>query len=252
MVEGLSRRLRAFADKDGRGYPDWASRYVPVVNRFRVWGAFAKPVLEIGANENGLARFSGTRVIAVDIARDHLVASRATQKITPVVADMAALPFRDGAFGGCVCMDSLEHIDERTRSRAIREACRVLADSGVAVIGFPAGQAAARAEEAIRLAYGRYCGQRLRWLEEHVEHGLPDTARVRLEVESAAGRAHGVSVGKNVNVWVWRAMWRILMCGWPGRGNVLFQVLLRLATPLVCRAHVGTCYRTFVWVEPGS
>ena len=33
MLESIGQRLRAYAEKDGRGYPDWAIRYVPIVKR---------------------------------------------------------------------------------------------------------------------------------------------------------------------------------------------------------------------------
>ena len=61
--------MRAFAEKDGRGYPDWAMRYLPVVRRFGRRVFREHTVLEIGANENGIARFVETHVVAVDIVR---------------------------------------------------------------------------------------------------------------------------------------------------------------------------------------
>ena len=70
--------------------------------------------------------------------------------------------------------------------------------------------------------------------------------------ESAIGDPHRITVAKNANLRLWRWMWRVMMCGWPGRGNALFQALLRVVTPLLCRCHFGACYRTIIWVEPGD
>lgn len=250
MGRGIGEKLRAYAEKDGRGYPDWALRYRPVARRVRPFLREDARALEIGANENGLARFTRVRTICVDVARAHLDAARKAQPVLPVVADAGALPFRDGAFEVCVCMDTFEHFDADTRERAVREMVRATAASGIAAAAFPSGDAAARAEEAIRKAYFTFCGRTLKWLEEHMQFPLPDALDVAALFARHAGAARRVTVEKNANVRVWAFMWRILMCGWPGRGNALWQVVLRWCTPLLCRMHFGTCYRAVVWMEP--
>lgn len=250
MFEALGRCLRAYAEKDGRGYPDWAVRYVPVIRRLGSRTAAAGRILEIGANENGFARFSGAPVTAVDIALEHLRAARGVQPVTPVLADMTALPFADDTFGLCVCMDTFEHLPRERRAPAVAELARVLRRDGTAVIGFPAGVEAERAEAVVRAAYRRYTGRALGWLEEHVAVGLPDAAELARRFEEAAGSTHHVACCGNVPLWVWRRMWLVLMCGWPGRGNAAFQALLRLITPLLCRLGGNRCYRTLIWLEP--
>ena len=104
MFETLGKRLRSYAEKDGRGYPDWAVRYVPLVRRLGTRLPNATRILEIGANENGLSRFAGVPVIALDVALDHLKAARATQNVTPVVGSITALPFREDCFEICACL----------------------------------------------------------------------------------------------------------------------------------------------------
>ena len=44
MRSAIADTLRAFAEKDGRGYPDWASRYVPIARRLRPYHRRAAPV----------------------------------------------------------------------------------------------------------------------------------------------------------------------------------------------------------------
>lgn len=242
--------LRAYAEKDGRGYPDWAMRYLPIVRRWGGCKSWAGPVLEIGANANGLARFTATRVIAVDISLASLREARAAQGVLPVLADITALPLRASSAGKCVCMDTLEHLPDAQRPSALREIARVLARNGAAAIGFPSGSRAQLAERRVRRAYAQFTGGTIVWLEEHAEQPLPDPDALETVLRDALGTAHFVQRSGNTNVWLWTWMWRVLMCGWPGRGNSLFQALLRWAVPLLSRCHFRPCYRVMFWIEP--
>lgn len=250
MLERIGERLRAYAQKDGRGYPDWALRYAPIVRKLRRRMHRRARIIEIGTNENGFARFARRRVIAVDIDRDHLDAARAAQDVLAVLADMCALPFAAGCADLCICVDTLEHVPPEKRSAALNEIARVIRESGIAVAAFPAGAAAVSAEQTVQAAYRKYVGRSLAWLDEHRQRGLPDPRAVVQTFKTAVGNTHRVFQFGNAPVWLWRWMWRILLCGWPGRGNALFQALLRAITPLLTRIRFGTCYRTVIWVEP--
>lgn len=252
MRDHLAAFLRAWAEKDGRGYPDWAMRYLPVLRRLRRRCGLEERILEIGANECGFARFSGRRVIALDQSWDQLGAARAMQPVAGVAADAAALPFADASFGICVCLDVFEHLPESARLNAVTEILRVTHPSGVAVIGFPAGADATAAEAHIRAAYHAHTGRTLTWLEEHHACGLPDAAAMYDAVHDCAGGTRRISVEGNAALPVWEWIWKVLMCGWPGRGNAVFQVLLRMLVPVLSRMHATPCYRTLIWIEPFS
>lgn len=251
VFERMGQRLRAYAEKDGRGYPDWAMRYVPIVRRLNKMGALENArIVEIGTNENGFSRFSGRRVIAVDRAFEHVRATVRSQDALGVVADAAALPFRENAFDLAICVETFEHMPAMVRFAAIAEMTRVMKPSAVAVITFPFGEAARAAEVGISAAYWKHTQGTMRWFEEHAAEELPDPEVVAEQFATRLRDSHAVRREKNANIYLWRWTWLVLMCGWPGRGNALVQVFLRWMTPILCRAHFGTCYRAIIWVEP--
>jgi SAM-dependent methyltransferase len=101
-------------------------------------------VLDAGCGPNPassllLAR-SGSTPVGLDIAagtvrlaRRH--AERAGAAFLGIVADLEALPFRDGGFDGVVCDDTIEHVpDDRC---AAGELLRVTAPSGSVVVATP-------------------------------------------------------------------------------------------------------------------
>lgn len=245
MLEGLRR----YAEKDGRGYPDWATRYLPVLRTLAGVDLKALRILEIGANANGFARFAEAQVVSVDIEEAQILEARRNPGVRPVRADIGALPFQARQFDLVVCMDTFEHLPEATREAACRAITEVLDDGGRAVIGFPSGAAAAEAEARIRARYQDHTGNTLRWLEEHAELGLPDHAAIAAAFRACSADRFHVRTEGNTSIWAWEWMWAVLMCGWPGRGNGLFQVLLRWSVPWLSRLHGEPCYRTLIWLE---
>lgn len=249
MRSALKRYLRTQAEKDGRGYPDWAMRYLPLVRRLKKQLPGAR-ALEVGANRNGLARFTRTPVVAVNLSVSELREARECDRVLPVRADMTALPFADKAFDVVVCMDTFEHVSREVRDKGATEIVRVLGPTGTGVVGFPAGAPARAAEARVRAAYQRATGLRLRWLEEHTIYGLPSSIRIFAHFSDQVRATHTVRKVRNTSVVVWEWMWQVLICDWPGRYNAGFQFLLRRLTPLLSRCHFGRCYRALIWLEP--
>ena len=250
MKRWIRESLRRYAEKDGRGYPDWATRYVPIARGLQHRVPGQARILEIGANENSFARFSGRPVVALDFSERQLRAARRVTGGMCVRGNIARLPFASAVFDAVVCVDTFEHLPPGARPSAAAEVLRVLRPTGWAVVAFPSGEGARQAEERIRRAYQVYTGRTLDWFEEHKALGLPDTpALARLFRELGGGR-RTLEIVPNCSLWMWEWMWQVLLCGWPGRGNVFFQALLRAMTPLLARLHHPPCYRTVFWIGP--
>ena len=248
----MTSLLRRWAEKDGRGYPDWAMRYVPIA---RLIGPHIKPgarVLEIGANANGLARFlpPETRVLGVNLDPQELRDACAAQSVIPFLGDATSLPVATAQADVCVCVDTLEHIPSSLRRQVVHELLRVTKPSGLCVIAFPSGEAAAAVEARVREEYRRLTGGDLRWIAEHQELGLPDADEALAWAREASGDGREVRMEWNSPLWLWRWVWRVLMCNWPGRGNAATQALLRAITPLLCGWRAGSGYRAIIRVAP--
>lgn len=96
----------------------------------------ASPVLDVGAGGGANVRDltgAGHAVIAVDISVDAL--RRADLRGRSVAADIARLPFRDGAFPSAVCTEVLEHVADPREVFA--EVSRTLADRGRLYVTVP-------------------------------------------------------------------------------------------------------------------
>jgi ubiquinone/menaquinone biosynthesis C-methylase UbiE len=84
-----------------------------------------------------LAGAGAASVTAVDRSEDALRRARraATEGVRHERADLAALPFEDGAFDLVVCFEAIEHVDDQ--DRVLDELVRVLAPGGVLAISSP-------------------------------------------------------------------------------------------------------------------
>ncbi len=246
MGKSIGQRLRAYAEREGRGYPDWALRYMPIADRLAPYHHDGDTTIEIGANACGYQRFSNARVIAVDYEWDHLQAAREGGAAHAVRADIAHLPFADDAADVIVCADTFEHLPPDMRSIAAQEIGRVLSPRGAAAITFPSGDAAADAEAQVQAEYETHTGRRLGWWDEHAEHGLPDPA----QLQDHFGATHITHVIAINAIATWQWAWRVLLCDWPGRGNALAQVALYWLTPWLATKHEGPCYRAAIFLEP--
>lgn len=246
MGKSIGQRLRAYAEREGRGYPDWALRYMPIAKHLAPYHHDGDTTIEIGANACGYQRFSNARVIAVDYALSHLQEARQGGAAWVVQADIAHLPFADDAAHILVCADTFEHLPKDIRPKAAKEIARVLNRRGAAAITFPSGDAAARAEANVQAEHESQTGRRLPWWDEHAECGLPNPE----DIVDHFGDGHRVEAKWINAIETWQWAWRVLLNNWPGRGNALAQVWLYWRAPRLARKHDGECYRAAIFLEP--
>src|SRR5207247_10661669 len=95
-----------------------------------------------------------------------------------VVSTGIELPFPGGSFDAATSLDVLEHLASQDRPRHLAELVRVARDTVVACtpLGSPGH---VEAERELADWYDRTTGSRHRFLDEHLEHGLPEDEEVR-------------------------------------------------------------------------
>lgn len=89
-----------------------------------------------------------------------------------VVANGTRLPFPDGAFDHVVSVDVLEHIPPPHRTAYLEELGRVSRDAVIIAAPFASGLVEQH-ERMISACYRVLYGVSHKWLDEHIEYGLP-------------------------------------------------------------------------------
>jgi ubiquinone/menaquinone biosynthesis C-methylase UbiE len=114
-------------------------------------------VLDLGCGSGrDLAAFAaeGLAALGLDLSRALLERARAAAPACPLAqADLTALPFRDGAFEGLWICASLLHVPAEAAPVAVREAARVLAPGGWAVVSLKEGEGTSEDGEGRRFVH---------------------------------------------------------------------------------------------------
>jgi SAM-dependent methyltransferase len=212
-------------------------RYEPVVRLVRELGGGT--LLEVGSANVGIRGYGLTepewRITALDRSFDNY--GQAQGAPPPgcefVVGDARQMPFADRSFDVVVALDLLEHLPPADRPPVLAEIGRVARSR--AIVGCPAGAPALAADRRLPALYRRFRQPVPRWLEEHLEHGLPEPR----ELERDLAQFGRVRLLGNENVyahlsvmalhvalhWTWplRALVRALAAGvrLDGRGRRL-------------------------------
>lgn len=220
-------------------------RYVPVLRALPA----GEPICEIGCGDRGIAGWTPRRVVGVE--PEPRPAPDLPPNLERVAATAAALPFADGEMRATVAVDTFEHIDAAERAAAIAEMVRVTALGGRVVINGPAGAAAALADQAVleRLRRrGAAGGSSARWLNEHLERGLPSPEELQRWLDLP--RVRRVQTRGVFNLRLWYVMHLAAMGALPRTGP-LHGVVWKPFAAVARRYHRGACYRLLVIADVG-
>ncbi|HVN34368.1 MAG TPA: DUF4422 domain-containing protein [Casimicrobiaceae bacterium] len=149
---------------------NWKVRYAALLERHPELSDPDRRILEVGSGAEGIARYLRRSVVGVDRVFDRTPGPH----LAPVRGSVLALPFRDRAFDDVVCVDTLEHLANDDRPRAIAELIRVA--RGRVIISGPAGAFAAWGDAAYAEHLRRTGGTVPSWLAEHLKYGIPSLA----------------------------------------------------------------------------
>ena len=146
---------------------NWKVRYAALLERHPELFDSDRRVLEVGCGNEGIARYLRRTVVGLD----RVFVGAVSRHLRAVCGSVLALPFPDGAFDDVVCVDTLEHLAQDDRLRAIRELVRIARKR--VIISGPAGAFAESGDAAYADHIARAGGAVPSWLEEHVRHGIP-------------------------------------------------------------------------------
>lgn len=195
-------------------------------------------VLEVGAGAASIGQYLGRRTTAVDVAFD----PRRNSHTERIQASACALPFPDQAWDVVCSIDMLEHIPPSQRPQAIREMVRV--GRRVVALATPVGAAAYRHDLDTHEYYIREHGSPHRFVQEHVEFGLPDRTEIEDSFRTSArqsGRDLKLKIVPNLNL-----SFRSFYMKFGFHKSVAGRALYVGMFPLAHLGHIfdrGSCYR---------
>ena len=127
-------------------------------------------LLEVGSGPVGIGFFRKVPFVGCDVT----FSSEPHWPMTPVKGSATALPFKDQEFEVVIASDVMEHIPPDVRRAAVSECLRVARK--VTILGFPCGQRAWKADEALVRTYLNRKLAPPDWLSEHMEAPFPEPA----------------------------------------------------------------------------
>lgn len=222
---------------------DMALRYHPIVRYMRPLLQPGSRIVDVGSGSVGITPYLDHTVFGIDRSFDGPSASR----LVRCTGDVLSLPFADRAVDFTLCVDTLEHIPRSSRAAAIQEILRVT--SKASVIAVPCGPLSAERDRDLSLRLRKRLARRDRFLDEHLEHGLPRLDELLDWVSQAGdrlGRSFQVRHEDNVNLRVW---WMVQMAKvsllWRGTLIVTFPLVF----PILRRFNNAPSYRQILFVE---
>lgn len=226
-----------------RWHPQIALRYLPVVEWIHQKSKIS--ILEVGSGGLGIVPYLKQPVTGVDLEFKPPI----HPLLTPVRGNATKLEFKDDSFDVIICMDMLEHVEERKRLKAVMEMVRI-AKKGV-VIGVPCGKLAEEQDKKLREQYRRPHGAEFSFLKEQVKHGLPKETDLLHYIKVASKKSRkpvSITVCGNLNL----SLRSFLMRGWMSESlitNLIFRKVFLLLVPFFRLLDRPPYYRQLFFVK---
>ncbi len=181
---------------------DTALRYDPVIKIINKSKYKKQPILEVGSGMNGISDYYSGKVIGLDSDFSRTGINK-NLNIKHIKGQATKLPFNDRSFYIVVCLDTLEHLPDNRREKAILELIRVTKKRGTIFLGFPAGALSKKIEEKIRGLYKMKHMKDHPWLIEHKIYDLPTSNFVFAVLRKKGIILEKIKVMGNTNLIVW-------------------------------------------------
>jgi methyltransferase family protein len=222
---------------------DMALRYHPIVRYLKPRLRPGTRIVDVGSGSVGITPYLDHNVFGIDRSFD---GPRAT-RLVRCTGDVLTLPFADRSVDVTLCVDTLEHLPPETRSAAVQELLRVTGK--VAVIAVPCGPLSAQRDRDLSLRLRRRLARRDRFLDEHLEHGLPRLEDLQAWIADAGrklGREFHARSEDNVDLRVW---WLVQMAKVSLVWRAALIVSFPVAFPILRRFNGPPSYRQILYVE---
>lgn len=246
--------MKAFLEKIARiffgkyyefQHPESALRYLPITALLKEKKMEDSKILEVGSGSLGITPYLKKPVDGVDLD----FSGPQTPLLTKIKGSSLDLPFRKNTYDVVICVDTLEHIENPDREKAVREILRVARNLSVIVV--PAGHLSELQDKKLELHFRKVFGQKNNFLTEHVKNGLPATEEILVildRVLARLGKKAKIKSRPLLNLQVRE----FLMKTWISKNRFIYYLYLKgylLLLPLFVHANWGNCYRRMFVVE---
>jgi len=101
-------------------------RYKPIVDRIKAMPNYKNlDIAEIGSNSQGIGFYLKKKVTGLDLLKNEVGLARYGEYLDFVQGDATSLGFKDNSYDVIVSIDTLEHLNDAQREKALSEMVRV-------------------------------------------------------------------------------------------------------------------------------
>lgn len=228
-----------------RQHPETALRYLPVVSELKKARQTASKILEVGSGSLGISPYLKRPIDGLDID----FSGPQTDLVNKIKGFANNLPFRKNCYDVVISVDTLEHLSEDLREKAVYEIVRVA--QKLAFIVVPVGPVAQEQDRDLHRRWLKIFQKPNQFLAEHVNYGLPKVDEILVQIDKSLRKLNKrakVTSRPLLNL----AVRNILMKTWISKNKFSYYLYLKgylLLLPLLQQANFGNCYRRMFVIE---